>query len=100
MVACRVLDAVKISTHDQGIIRKGNGAEMAQKNKARGGINRRIDLGEREASARILDSRHRQGSVKGVMRTEATVPTASKGAGMKQNGRSVGVGRGGQRKSG
>ena len=34
------------------------------------------------------------------MRTEATVPTTSKGAGMKQNGRPAGVGRGGQRKSG
>ncbi len=33
------------------------------------------------------------------MRAEATVPTTSKGAGMKQNGRPAGVGRGGQRKS-
>jgi hypothetical protein len=43
VVTCRVLDAVKVSPYDQGAIRKGDGAEMAKKGKARGGINGRID---------------------------------------------------------
>ena len=47
-----------------------------------------------------MDCALHQGSVKGVMRIKATVPTASKDAGMNQNGRPAGVGRGGQRKSG